>query len=108
VIGPPQLAHVASHEGIVCVEKIAGKSPHTIDYNSIPSCTYCQPQVASVGLTEEKCKEVGAAYRVGKFPFAASGKANAIAHTDGFVKLLFAESDDKLLGAYMLIARRRK
>lgn len=102
VIGPPQLAHVASHEGIICVEKIAGKTPRTLDYACVPSCTYCQPQIASVGWSEEKCKADGIAYKVGKFPFAASGKANAIAHTDGFVKLLFAESDDTLLGAHIV------
>jgi dihydrolipoamide dehydrogenase len=102
VIGPPQLAHVASHEGIVCVEKIAGRNPHPIDYTSSPSCTYCQPQVASVGYTEQKCKELGLAYRVGKFPFTASGKANAIGHTDGFVKLLFKDDDDMLIGAHIV------
>lgn len=102
VIGAPQLAHVASHEGIVCVENIAGKNPHLVDYNNVPSCTYCQPQVASVGYTEQKCKELGIAYRVGKFPFGASGKANAIGHTDGFVKLLFEEQDDALIGAHIV------
>ncbi|MBI5058283.1 dihydrolipoyl dehydrogenase [candidate division KSB1 bacterium] len=102
VIGPPQLAHVASHEGMVCVEAIAGQQPHVIDYGNIPSCTYCQPQVASVGLTEEKCKEQGLAVKIGKFPFMASGKANATGHTDGFVKLIFAEQDDRLLGAHIV------
>ncbi len=102
VIGPPQLAHVASHEGIICVENIAGKQPHALDYDNVPSCTYCQPQVASVGYTEQKCKELGLAYRVGKFPFTASGKANAIGHTDGFVKLLFKEADGTLIGAHIV------
>ena len=102
VIGPPQLAHVASHEGIVCVEAIAGKKPHVVDYSNVPSCTYCQPQVASVGYTEQKLKELGMAYRVGKFPFMASGKANAIGHADGYVKLLFNERDDTLLGAHIV------
>ncbi len=102
VIGPPQLAHVASHEGMICVENIAGKHPHPLDYDNVPSCTYCQPQVASVGYTEQKCKELGIAYRVGKFPFSASGKANAIGHTDGFVKLLFREDDDTLIGAHIV------
>ncbi len=102
VIGPPQLAHVASHEGEVCVEKIAGKAPQPIDYTCVPSCTYCQPQVASVGFTEQKLKESGRAYKVGKFPFSASGKANAVGHTDGFVKLLFDETDDSLLGAHIV------
>jgi dihydrolipoamide dehydrogenase len=102
VIGPPQLAHVASHEGTICVENIAGKHPHPLDYNNVPSCTYCQPQVASVGYSEQKCTELGIPYRVGKFPFTASGKANAIGHTDGFVKLLFKEDDDSLIGAHIV------
>jgi dihydrolipoamide dehydrogenase len=102
VIGPPQLAHVASHEGIVCVEKIAGKTPQPLDYSNIPSCVYCQPQVASVGLTEQACQEKGIAVKIGKFPFTASGKANAVGHTDGFVKLIFDASDDRLLGAHIV------
>ncbi len=102
VIGAPQLAHVASHEGIVAVEHIAGLKPHPVDYTIVPSCTYCQPQVASVGYTEEKLKESGTAYKSGKFPFSASGKANAVGHIDGFVKLLFDESDDTLLGAHIV------
>jgi len=102
VIGPPQLAHVASHEGIVCVEKIAGQDPHPIDYTSVPSCVYCQPQVASVGLSEQECAEKGMKIRVGKFPFTASGKANAIGSTDGFVKLIFDESNDRLVGAHII------
>lgn len=102
VIGPPQLAHVASHEGIVCVEKIAGKNPKPVDYGNVPSCTYCQPQVASVGLTEQACQEKGIAVKIGKFPFTASGKANATGHTDGFVKLIFDANDDRLLGAHIV------
>ncbi|MBU0690309.1 dihydrolipoyl dehydrogenase [bacterium] len=102
VIGPPQLAHLASHEGIVCVESIAGKSPRPIDYTSVPGCTYCQPQVASVGYTEAKCKELGIKYKAGKFPFSASGKARAVGHTDGFVKLLFEEEFGGLIGAHIV------
>jgi dihydrolipoamide dehydrogenase len=102
VIGPPQLAHVASHEGIVCVEKIAGKEPKPIDYDNVPSCVYCQPQVASVGLSEHACQEKGISVRIGRFPFVASGKANAVGHTNGFVKLIFDANDDRLLGAHIV------
>jgi dihydrolipoamide dehydrogenase len=102
VIGPPQLAHLASHEGLVCVEKIAGKNPRPIDYTNIPGCTYCQPQVASVGYSEEKCKSLGIKYKVGKFPFSASGKARAVGHTEGFVKLLFEEEFGALIGAHIV------
>ncbi len=102
VIGAPWLAHVASHEGIVCVEKIAGKNPEPIDYNNIPGCTYCQPQIASVGYTEEKAKELGYDVKVGKFPFQASGKAAAIGQTDGFVKIIFDERYGELLGCHIV------
>lgn len=102
VIGPPQLAHVASHEGIICVEKIAGKDPKPLDYENIPSCVYCQPQVASVGLSEQKAAEKGRSVKIGKFPFTASGKANAVGHTDGYVKLIFDAADDRLLGAHIV------
>lgn len=102
VIGPPQLAHVASREGVICVEKIAGQDPELLDYSAIPSCTYCQPQVASVGFTEQYCRDKGMAIRVGKFPFTAAGKANAVGHTDGFVKLIFDEKTDRLLGAHIV------
>jgi dihydrolipoamide dehydrogenase len=102
VIGPPQLAHVASREGVICVEKIAGKDPDPLDYMTIPSCTYCQPQVASVGFNEQYCRDKGMAIRVGKFPFTAAGKANAVGHTDGFVKLIFDEKTDRLLGAHIV------
>jgi dihydrolipoamide dehydrogenase len=102
VIGPPQLAHVASHEGLICVEKIAGQTPHPLDYTNIPSCTYCQPQVASVGFAEQYCTDKGIAVKIGKFPFSASGKANAVGHTDGFVKLIFDAADDRLLGAHIM------
>lgn len=102
IIGAPWLAHVAEHEGIVCVEKIAGKDPHPVDYDSIPGCTYCQPQVASIGLTEKKAKEKGYTVKVGKFPFSASGKARAIGERDGFVKVIFDAKYGELLGAHIL------
>lgn len=102
IIGAPWLAHVASHEGIVCVEKIAGKETHPIDYTSIPGCTYCQPQVASIGLTEKMAKEKGFQVKVGKFPFSASGKARAINERDGFVKVIFDAKYGELLGAHIL------
>jgi dihydrolipoamide dehydrogenase len=102
VCGPPLLAHVASHEGIVCVEKIAGVNTHAIDYNSIPGCTYCQPQVASLGFTEEKAKEKGFDIKIGKFPYSASGKARAIGAKDGMVKLIFDKKYGELLGAHIV------
>jgi len=102
IIGAPWLAHVAEHEGIVCVEKIAGKETHPVDYNSIPGCTYCQPQVASIGLTEKKAKELGHQVKVGKFPFSANGKARAIQERDGFVKVIFDAKYGELLGAHIL------
>ncbi|MCC6475758.1 dihydrolipoyl dehydrogenase [bacterium] len=102
VIGSPQLAHTASHEGVICVEHIAGMDPHPIDYTNNPACTYCQPQVASVGYTEEKCKAQGLDYKVGKFPFSASGKARAIGHTEGHVKLIFDKKYGQLLGAHVV------
>ena len=102
ITGPPLLAHVASHEGIVCVEKIAGVETHPIDYNSIPGCTYCQPQVASIGLTEEQAKEKGYRVKVGRFPYSASGKARAIGARDGLVKLVFDQKYGELLGAHIV------
>lgn len=102
VIGAPWLAHVASHEGIVAVEHIAENNPHPLDYNTIPGCTYCQPQVASIGFTEERAKEAGYEIKVGKFPFQASGKARAIGETEGFVKLIFDAQYGELLGAHIL------
>ena len=102
VIPGPALAHLASHEGIVCVEKIGGKNPEPIDYKNIPGCTYCQPEVASVGYTEKQAKEAGYEIKVGKFPFTASGKAKAAGHADGFVKLIFDAKYGELLGAHMV------
>ena len=98
----PWLAHKASAEGILCAEFIAGKSVHPIDYQNIPACTYCQPQVASVGLTEQQAKEAGYTVRVGKFPYTANGKAHGIGEARGFVKLVFDDQYGELLGAHMI------
>ena len=102
VIGPPWLAHVASHEGIHCIEKIHGMDKPALDYNSIPGCTYCQPQVASIGLTEEKAREKGYEIKIGKFPFSASGKASAVGDKEGFVKMIFDAKYGELLGAHII------
>lgn len=102
VAGPPWLAHVASREGVVCVETIAGKKPQPVDYDNIPGCTYCQPQVASVGMTEEQAVAAGREMKIGRFPFSASGKARAIGETDGLVKLIFDAKYGELLGAHIL------
>jgi dihydrolipoamide dehydrogenase len=96
------LAHVASAEGITCVEKIKGLHVEKIDYGNIPGCTYCHPEVASVGLTEKQAKEKGYELKVGKFPFSASGKANANGDTDGFIKLIFDAKYGELLGGHMV------
>ncbi|HYX05369.1 MAG TPA: dihydrolipoyl dehydrogenase, partial [Bacteroidales bacterium] len=98
----PALAHVASAEGITCVEKIAGKSPHPIRYDNIPGCTYTNPEVASVGMTEKAAKEVGFNIKVGKFPYTASGKASAAGAKEGFIKLIFDDKYGELLGAHMI------
>lgn len=102
VIPGPALAHVASAEGIICVEKIAGHHPEPLDYNNIPGCTYTSPEVASVGYTEKAAKEAGFALKIGKFPFSASGKASAAGTKDGFVKLIFDTKYGELLGAHMI------
>jgi dihydrolipoamide dehydrogenase len=102
VVPGPALAHVASAEGIVCVEKIAGHHPEPIDYGNIPGCTYCSPEIASVGMTEKAAKEAGVELKIGKFPFSASGKASAAGAKDGFVKLLFDAKYGELLGAHMI------
>jgi dihydrolipoamide dehydrogenase len=102
VIGPPWLAHVASAEGIHCVEAIAGKNPPPLDYGSVPGCTYCQPQIASVGLTEEKAKAAGHELRIGRFPFRPLGKAVAIGESEGMVKLIFDAKYGELLGAHIM------
>jgi dihydrolipoamide dehydrogenase len=96
------LAHVASAEGIICVEQIAGHHPEPLDYQNIPGCTYCSPEVASVGMTEKAAKEKGLDIKVGKFPFSASGKASAAGAKDGFVKLIFDAKYGELLGAHMI------
>jgi dihydrolipoamide dehydrogenase len=101
-VGGQALAHVASAEGIICVEKIAGHSPEPLDYKNIPGCTYCQPEVASVGYTEKGAKEAGYELKIGKFPFSASGKASAAGNKDGFVKLIFDANYGELLGAHMI------
>ena len=102
VTGPPWLAHKASHEGVVCVEAIAGKKPHPFETWNIPGCTYSRPQVASVGLTEAKAKEEGRKVRVGKFPFIGNGKAIALGEAEGFIKTVFDEATGELLGAHMV------
>ena len=96
------LAHVASAEGITCVEKIAGENPEAMNYENIPGCTYCSPEIASVGLTEEQAKEKGYELKVGKFPFTASGKASASGHKDGFVKVIFDAKYGEWLGCHMI------
>ncbi len=98
----PALAHVASAEGIICVEKIAGKNPEALNYNNIPGCTYCSPEIASVGFTEDAAKKAGYEIKVGKFPFTASGKAKAAGSSDGFVKLIFDAKYGEVLGAHMI------
>src|SRR6185295_15114818 len=102
VAGPPMLAHKAEHEGVICVESIAGKHPHPLDKLKIPGCTYCNPQVASVGLTEKKAKEAGYELRVGKFPFIGNGKAIALGEPEGLVKTIFDKKTGQLLGAHMV------
>jgi len=104
IIGPPWLAHVASAEGILAVEKIAGKEVKPIDYASIPGCTYCKPQVASIGLTEKKAIEQGYEIRIGRFPFVASGKSIASGENEGMVKLIYDAKTDTLLGAHIIHA----
>ena len=98
----PALAHVASHEGIICIEAIAGLNPEPLDYNNIPSCTYCMPEVASVGYTEKQAREKGYDIKVGKFPFSASGKASAAGHKDGFVKVIYDAKYGEWLGCHMV------
>mgnify|MGYP006170594835 CR=1 FL=1 len=102
VVKGPALAHVASAEGIICVEKIAGHHPEPLNYGNIPGCTYCSPEVASVGMTEKAAKEAGYEIKVGKFPFSASGKASAAGAKDGFVKLIFDAKYGELLGGHMI------
>jgi dihydrolipoamide dehydrogenase len=96
------LAHVASAEGITCVEAIAGHHPEAIDYNNIPGCTYCSPEISSVGMTEQAAKEAGIEVKVGKFPFVASGKAKAAGASEGFVKIIYDAKYGELLGAHLI------
>ena len=102
VLNTPALAHVASHEAITCIEKIAGLPVEPIDYKNVPGCTYCQPEIASVGYTEKAAREAGYEIKVGKFPFTASGKAKAAGHSDGFVKVIFDAKYGEWLGAHMI------
>ncbi len=102
IVHGPALAHVASAEGIICVEKIAGENPEPLDYGNIPGCTYCTPEIASVGLTEKQAKEKGYEIKVGKFPFSASGKASAAGAKEGFVKVIFDAKYGEFLGAHMI------
>lgn len=102
IVKGPALAHVASAEGIICVEKIAGHNPEPLNYNNIPGCTYCSPEIASVGYTEEAAKKAGYEIKVGKFPFTASGKAKAAGAPDGFVKVIFDAKYGEWLGAHFI------
>ncbi|HKI62594.1 MAG TPA: dihydrolipoyl dehydrogenase, partial [Mariprofundaceae bacterium] len=102
VIGAPALAHVASHEGIVCVEAIAGGHPHKVDYGNVPGCTYCQPQVGSCGKTENQCKEEGIPTKIGRMSYAPNGKAMGLAETEGMVKTIFHAETGELLGAHIV------
>ncbi len=102
IAGPPMLAHKAEHEGVICVETIAGLKTHPLDKDAIPGCTYCNPQIASVGLTEAKAKERGHELRIGRFPFIGNGKAIALGDADGLVKTIFDKKTGQLLGAHMV------
>ncbi|MBI1222724.1 MAG: dihydrolipoyl dehydrogenase [Bacteroidetes bacterium] len=102
IVKGPALAHVASAEGIICVEKIAGHNPEPLDYGNIPSCTYCSPEVASVGMTEKQARDAGYEVKVGKFPFSASGKASAAGAKDGFIKVVFDAKYGEWLGAHFI------
>ena len=102
VVKGPALAHVASAEGIICVEKIGGLNPSVLNYDNLPSCTYCNPEVASVGFSEKQAIDLGYDIKVGKFPFSASGKANASGHSDGFVKVIFDKKYGEWLGCHMI------
>jgi dihydrolipoamide dehydrogenase len=102
IAGAPWLAHKASHEGVICVEAIAGKHPHPLDVANIPGCTYCRPQVASVGMTEARAKAAGRAIKVGHFPFIGNGKAIAMGEPEGMIKTIFDAKTGELLGAHMV------
>ena len=96
------LAHKGEHEGIICIEAIAGKHPHPMDKTKIPACTYSQPQVSSVGYTEAKAKEAGFEVKVGRFPFVGNGKAIAMGESEGLIKVVFDKKTGRLLGAHMI------
>jgi dihydrolipoamide dehydrogenase len=102
VAGPPLLAHKAEHEGVVCIESIAGLKPHAMDKRLIPGCTYCSPQVASVGLTEQAAKAQNREVRIGRFPFSGNGKAIALGEDQGLIKVIFDKKSGQLLGAHMI------
>jgi len=103
VVGPPWLAHKASHEGVICVEKIAGLNDvHPLDTSNVPGCTYCMPQIASIGLTETKAKEAGHTIKVGRFPYIGNGKAIALGESEGMIKTIFDAKTGELLGAHMI------
>jgi dihydrolipoamide dehydrogenase len=102
VAGPPMLAHKAEHEGVICVEAIAGLKPHPLDKLRVPGCTYSRPQVASVGLTEAQAREAGRELRVGRFPFRANGKALALGEPEGLVKTIFDAATGELVGAHLV------
>jgi dihydrolipoamide dehydrogenase len=102
VAGPPMLAHKAEHEGIICVEAIKGLHPHPMNKSLIPGCTYCNPQIASVGLTEQAAKDKKLNIRVGRFPFVGNGKAVALGEDQGLVKVIFDKKTGQLLGAHMV------
>ena len=102
VAGPPLLAHKGSREGVVAAEAIAGRKPHAIDYSNVPGATYCHPEVASIGMTEEACKEQKVEYKVGRFPFSANGRARTAGETDGFVKIITDRKYGEILGAHIV------
>ena len=103
LVGPPWLAHKAMHEGVLCVEAIAGlKNLHPLDVTRVPGCTYCRPQVASVGLTEKAAKAAGRKVRVGRFPYVGNGKAIALGEPEGLIKTVFDAATGELLGAHMI------
>lgn len=102
LVGPPWLAHKASHEAVICVDRIAGRDVHPLDVSRIPACTYCRPQVASIGLTEEKAREAGHDVRIGRFPFAGNGKAIVLGDSQGLIKTVFDNVTGELLGAHMI------
>jgi dihydrolipoyl dehydrogenase len=102
VAGPPMLAHKGSREGVVLAELLAGKKPHPMNYGNVPNATYCHPEVASIGLTEQQCKDKKLDYKVGKFPFSASGRARTSGETEGFVKIIRDAKYGEILGAHIV------